>query len=401
MEVTSLDLNLRHLRAVSEVSRVGGISQAAGLLNMSQPAITHGIKSIEDQIGARLFDRGPRGMSVTALGQQFAFRIDRVLATLNARLPKSRQGKRTGPVDKRASTAQLKTLVAIAETFSFSAAARQLGLAQPTVYRAARELEAVLDIDLFEKTARGVVLTLAGERLAQNTRLAFAEMDQALQEICEVQSKGSGQIRVGALPLARATFLSQAINDALTTFPTLQVYVDDGPYPELLQALTRGRLDVLIGALREPAPAPDVVQEPLFEDRLGVFCGPDHPVLSKARAGVADLMTYPWVVPRDGTPTRRYFETAFGPHLGPEAPPLTETSSMILVRELLQSNQRLTLISRAQVATEVRQGQLFEIPMLLDDPPRIIGLTYRKDWYPTEAQRHFLAMLSGSRRSES
>lgn len=394
MSVSSHDLNLRHLRAVLEVSRAGGISQAAGLVNMSQPAITHGLKTLEGQVETPLFIRGARGMSATEIGAQFAFRIDRALAMLNARPPKSRSGKRLGPLEKRASTAQLKTLIAIADSASFSAAARQLGAAQPTVYRAARELEAVLDLDLFERTARGVAPTHAAERLARNARLAFAEIDQALMEIREIQSAGSGQIRVGALPLARATFLSQAIDRSLEAFPSLQVYVDDGPYPELMMALRNGTLDILIGALRDPPPHGDIVQERLFDDRLGVFCGPDHPLLEQAEVSLAQLSAYPWVVPRLGTPTRAYFETVFRDRLDQDTAPMVETSSMILVRDLLQSAQRLTLISKAQVATEVRQGRLFEIQMALADPPRPIGLTYRKDWYPTDAQRHFVTMLA-------
>ena len=396
MSVTCHALNLRHLRVALEVSKAGGISQASGNVHMSQPAMTHAIKTLENQVNTRLFDRGARGVSVTSTGRRFTFRIERALGRLNARLPRTNHGKNVGYVERRASTAQLKTLIAVADTASFSAAARLIGCAQPTVYRAARELEACLELDLFEKSENAVHLTRAGQRLAQNARLAFAEIEQALLEVAESLSEGTGQVRVGALPLARATFLSHTINRAITARPALQVHVDDGPYPDLLLALRNGALDLLVGALRDPPPTRDVVQTPLFEDRLGVFCGPGHPLLGRGALTRADLRGFPWVVPRLGTPTRGYFEATFRDLLSDTQRALVETSSMILVRELLQSRNRLTLISKAQVATEVRQGTLFEIPVGLPDAPRPIGYTCRRDWYPTKAQQLFVETLKSA-----
>ncbi|MGB3244872.1 MAG: LysR family transcriptional regulator [Sulfitobacter sp.] len=401
MTITATDLNLRHLRAFSEVCQRGSISQAAQVVHLSQPAITHAIAGLEDQLRTKLFQRMPRGMAPTDLGARFHLRVRRALLRLNDTMSRGTRTPKRNPlrVEARATSAQLRALLAIGETASYSAAARLMGTAQPTVYRAARDLEHGLGVTLFEKSANGVRLTREGELLQQDARLMFSELDQALQEINTDLGRGPAQIRVGALPLARATILSDAINQTFEGAMPLQVYVDDGPFPDLLQAVRRGSLDILLGALRDPPPFKDIVQETLFLDQLAVFCGPDHPLLGQTDIHVADLAGYPWILPRSNTPTRNSFEHAF-PHLSKDiSGSLVETSSMVLVRALLQSHQRLTLISKAQVETETRQGLVIELPITLNTPPRAIGILHRADWYPTAEQEGFLSALrrAGSR----
>ncbi|NNF73053.1 MAG: LysR family transcriptional regulator, partial [Rhodobacteraceae bacterium] len=193
MGLSAYDLNLRHLRATLEVSRAGGISHASEIVNLSQPAITHAIKTLEDQLNIRLFDRGARGMAATEAGARFAFRIARALEMLNARSQRTSRATLPMATENRVSAAQLRTLVAVADRGSYSAAARAIGAAQPTVHRAARALEARLGQALFQSTANRVTLTRIGERLARNARLAFTEIDLALLDIIETLSEGAGQ----------------------------------------------------------------------------------------------------------------------------------------------------------------------------------------------------------------
>ena len=390
-----INLNLRHLSAFDAVAQRGSISQAAGIVNLSQPAITNAIGGIENRIKARLFHRRPRGMMLTNVGAAFHFRVKRAFKLLNAGIITSQSPSTNAisGIEKRITVARLKTLIAIKKSGSYSAAARELGIAQPTIYRAAKDLEATLGMALFEVSGRNLRLTRAGEALERNARLAAAELAQGMDEVETLLGREAGRIRIGALPLARATILAPAIDLSFESQAGLRIEVDDGPYPELLHAVRTGALDILVGAMRRPSPGADITQEELFLDRLGVFCGPGHPMLSAKKIERADLAAFPWVLPRRETPTRAFFDQALGPLFDRPPKALVETSSMVLMRALLQSHQRLTLISRAQVATEVQQGQLCELPIALGDTPRAIGFTCRSYWFPTEAQKGFLAVL--------
>ena len=63
MTLQPFDLNLRHLRAVAAIRRCGSVSRAAAEVALSQPAVTQGIAKLEAQLGLRLFERGPSGMT--------------------------------------------------------------------------------------------------------------------------------------------------------------------------------------------------------------------------------------------------------------------------------------------------------------------------------------------------
>jgi len=395
MKVTADDLNLRHLRAFVEICRLGSISAAAGIVHLSQPAITQGLRNLETKLRTKLFQRGARGMVPTDLGRRLEFRVTRAFGQLNAGLPKTKQQ----PAERlaaRITSAQLRTLVAVGKTRSYSDAARLLDVAQPSIHRAARDLESGLGLALFDKTPSGINLTRQGLALFRATRLMQAELGQALQEISTALGQDVAEIRLGALPLARATIIAPAIEHMAQNGHRMRVHVDDGPYADLLQAVRSGELDILVGALRSPAPGKDVTQIPLFSDRLGVFCGPAHPLLGVSPITMAQMSVFPWVLPRPDTPTRNFFDAAFPKIAQAVEADLVETSSMILVRDLLQSSHRLTLISRAQVVSEIKQGLMCELPINLDDPPRPIGILQRTDWYPTAEQELFLAALRKS-----
>ncbi|MDH5798698.1 MAG: LysR substrate-binding domain-containing protein, partial [Paracoccaceae bacterium] len=259
--------------------------------------------------------------------------------------------------------------------------------------RAARDLEKILDLKFYVKTLQGYDLTRSATMIARAARLMFAELDQAIMEIAEWQGKDSSEITIGGLPLARSTILPQTLSRLSRARPKMRIRVVEGPYSDLLHALRHGEIDVVVGALRFPPPADDVVQETLFKDRLGVFAGPNHPLAHKGKLNIDDLALYPWVMPHSETPTRAIFERFMAALATPEHRNVIETSSMVLVRSLLQDNEHLTMLSVNQMHFDEDAGSVCRLPVELEDAPRPIGVTSRTDWHPTSAQSEFLEIL--------
>lgn len=397
--------NIRHLRAFREVARRGGISQAAEHVHLSQPAITQAIAKLEEQVGALLFARRPDGVAVTPEGALFLDRVERALEHLRAGTRESiRIGGRKGvrgfaDFDQLLTAAQLRALTTVADAGNFSLAARAAGISQPTIHRAARDLERLCGLSLFVREAAGIALTPAARTLVQHVKLALAELAQGFAEVCERRGGDSGRIVVGSMPLSRTFILPSAINALARERPDVQIDVVDGPYEDMLHGLRHGEIDVLIGALRNPLPVDDVVQEPLFDDPLAVVARAFHPLSRKPGLTLGDLAGSQWVVPRRGTPTRARFEALFA---GRTPRGLIETSSQVLVRGLLLDSDRLTLISAHQVRHEHELGLLVTLPVTLEGTERAIGLTVRKDWRPTATQERFLDLLrSAGREAES
>jgi LysR family transcriptional regulator, regulator for genes of the gallate degradation pathway len=382
--------NLRHLRVFLAVAQLGSVSRAAEACNVSQPAVTQAIGKLERMAGTSLFRRTSQGIFVTGAGAALAERVRRAFALLDPAL-----GELAPRLRLTATTAQLQALIAMREAENFTLAARRLGIAQPTVHRAITQLEQEAARALFERTSYGMIATRPAQALAQAARLAFAELDQAEADLAEAVGREVGGIVVGAMPLSRSHLLPRAIARFRDRRPTLPVKVLDGPYDDLLAGLRRGEIDFLIGAMRDPAPIGDVVQEPLFHDSLVLVGRRDHPLFAAPAITLADLAGYPWVVASAGTPTRQHFDALFAP-LGADVPKsIVESGSLILMRELLRESDHLGCISRLQVARELAHGTIAPLPYAMDGTGRPIGLTLRVDWMPTLAQRDFLSELRG------
>jgi len=379
--------NLRHLRAFLAVADTRSASRAGEICNVSQPAITQAIAKTERSFGCALFMRTPQGLFTTQQGDVLAHRVRRAFSFLDPVLTD------LSPRLRMVATAsQLEALIAVREAENFTLAARRLGLAQPTVHRAVSQLEEEAARPLFERTSYGIVATRAANQLAQAARLAFAELAQAETDIAETRAEESGRIVIGAMPLSRSFVLPKAIAEFRKQRTKMALHVVEGPYAELLSGLRRGEIDFLIGALRDPAPIGDIVQRPLFSDTLVIVCGSSHPLASSKRVTLEQMASYPWIVGPKDTPLRRHFDALFSSaHLSPLS--IVESSSLILMRELLDTTDHLGCISALQAQAELSRGLIRALPVDLEHTARPIGLTLRKDWIPTVAQAYFLELV--------
>lgn len=386
--LTLFDLNFRHLRALSAIVSRGSMSAAAAAVGLSQPALTQGLSKLERRIDAVLFVRRSDGVVPTEAGQVMAERADAAFARIatavrgHARVP-SRGFSRP---EHLMTATQTHAFLRLAEAGSFVDAARATGLSNPALHRAVRDLEQIFGIALVERRGRGVVLTPAGRRLARGVRLAAAEIDAGLGEISGEDGR-SARIAVGAMPLSRALVLPHAIGAFSRANPRSTVEVFEGAWRDLVESLRDGAIDLMVGALRDPAPA-GLVQEPLFEDSLTIVGRAAHPLAGTPDPTLAELAAHGWIVGQRGAPLRRQWERLFTGCALPPAP--IECGSVIVIRGLLCDSDLLTLLSPDQIALEVRAGLLAPIGAPLGHGVRTIGITTRADWRPARLQRHFI-----------
>jgi DNA-binding transcriptional LysR family regulator len=380
--------NLRHLYAVAEIARQGSVRRAAAIVHLSQPALTQALAQAEQALGQRLFERAASGMVPTAAAAALAERIDRAFAWLVA-AEKLFEG---APLHRLVTRVQLQALIAAVDNGSISVAARRLGVHQPSVTRAVRDLETLCGRQLFDRSHHGIAPTREARELARHAGLALAELQQGLDAFRESHGQVDGRVVIGSLPLARSALVPTAITRLLARYSEVRLRLVDGPYPELLHELRSGRLDFIVGALRQQPPA-DIRQESLFSDSLSLVVRPGHPLRGKTKLTAADLAGLGWVLPPEGAPGRRLFEE-FCHSLGMDPPRrVVECSSQVAVRSLLLQSDRIACLSRAQVSHEVESGQLAVLGDPLPGTARPIGLALRSDWRPTLAQSAFLDLL--------
>jgi len=384
-----LSHNPRRFRLFLSVATLRAPSLAAVECRVSQPAVTQALNKLDLEAGGPVFDRTRQGFFLTARGHLIEPRIRRAMARLDRALAE------TAPRLVLTTTAsQLRALIAMTEVQNFTLAARRLGLAQPTVHKAITQVEKAAARVLFERTSFGMVPTRTCRDLAQAARLAYAEIQQANADLADFDGRDVGQITIGSLPLSRSVLLPEALTRFRIARPTQGVCVVDGPYAEMLTALRRGDIDFVVGALRDPSPIEDVIQDPLFDDGMCLVVRNGHPLAGRATAvPLGVLATASWVVPRSGTPSRAQFDAAFRDAALPPPESVLECGSILLMRELLTRSDMIGCISAHQAAAEIENGLLVAVRDDIRWTGRAIGLTYRKDWVPTRAQALLLDMV--------
>ncbi|MDQ0456804.1 LysR family transcriptional regulator [Rhizobium paknamense] len=380
--------NLRHLRVLLAVVETHSVTRAAELCHVSQPAVTQALSKIEAVTGEVLFTRSPQGLFANGACEVLAKRVRRALDFLD------RAFEEVAPRLKVTATlSQLEALIAVREQENYTLAAKRLGVSQPTVHRAVSQLEREAGRPLFERTAYGIMASRAAQLLAQAARLALAELSQAEADLAESRAEERGRLVIGSMPLSRSYILPAAIARFRQQRPRLPIQVVEGAYGELLAGLRRGEIDFLIGALRDPPPIGDVEQEVLFYDTVVIVAGHQHPLAGRDNITVEDLAAFPWVVSMASTPIRQHFDQLFlhSAHGPPTS--IVESGSLILMRELLGRSNHLGFVSGGQARAEIDRSLVTALKVDLAHTRRPIGLTRRKDWLPTAAQRLFLEHL--------
>jgi len=385
--------SFRRLRAFEAAAQTHSLSAAAQALRLSQPALTHSIAQLEGGLGARLFERGPDGVFLNAAGRVFQRRSARFFHQVRNAL---RSANGLGPDDpaidqqvSKLASAQVRSLLAIWRAGSFRAAARALGLADPSLQRPARELEQIIGAPLYRRSATGLMVNEAGAELARRLALAIGEIRAGAEEV-DAASQSRAHLRVGVLPLAPRSLLAKAADAVLADNKTQSIEVVEGPYSQIVRNLHDGALDIIFGALRAPPPFDDLIEEPLFEDPYTIVCRRDHPLTHLAQASAKDLAQYGWVHPTADLPRRSVLDqmtAAWG--LNPNI--TFETNCLATITALLSASDRLSILSLKHLETDQRLERVNHPP--IEHEPRRVGLTIRKDWLPTPFQQRFVEHL--------
>lgn len=152
----------------------------------------------------------------------------------------------------------LQVLLGVSRLGSFSAAAEALGYTQSAISRQVAGLEAFAGAPLFERHARGVRPTAAGEVLIRHAGAVLDRIAAATNELAGLSDRLEGRLAVGAFPTAAASLVPTAVARLIRTNPGLRVRLIEAPTPAQLLALRRRRLEVAVLATGEGLPDYDV-----------------------------------------------------------------------------------------------------------------------------------------------
>jgi LysR family hydrogen peroxide-inducible transcriptional activator len=174
---------------------------------------------------------------------------------------------------------QLECFCAVARLGSFTKAAEELGVAQSSLSEQIAKLEQGLASVLFERLARRIELTPAGEALLPKAQ-AILQDAAALPDYLEtVRTESGGVLRVGAIPTILPYFLAPRLREFVEKFPGIDVHLREAPTVELIRQIEDGTLDIAI--LSIPVEGNNLVMQELFREPIHLAV-PDFHILASA-----------------------------------------------------------------------------------------------------------------------
>ncbi len=187
----------------------------------------------------------------------------------------------------------IRDVVAVAERGSLRSASRHLNLAQSAITRSIRELEQELGAMLFERRAKGAVLTPVGEAFVRRAKGIQLDLQRAREEVEQMKGAVAGNVSIGLTTAAHIALLPRVVEPFRRRFPEVKLRLFEVAFPVAEAGLQDGTLDFYIGPFMEESKPVELITELLFENRRIVVGRRGHP-LSFATS-LSDLSTARWI----------------------------------------------------------------------------------------------------------
>lgn len=272
---------------------------------------------------------------------------------------------------------QLRLLIAVGQYGSIQHAARELQVSQPAATKLIQDLESDFEVQLFERTNRGVIPTVYGEALIRHGKLILSQVSNAAQELDDLAEGNSGRVVVGTLLAAAPNLLPGAIQTILADRPKVAIKVVEGTNDALMPSLFSGEIDMIVGRLPTYRARAKLVQEKLFDDRIVAVVGKQHPLVGKKKLRFSEVRPFGWILPPQETTLRRQIDQFFISQKQYLPPTIVESVSYLANRSLLQSRDLIGLMPEHVVSHDIGNGMLAELNWAVPFGKGPIGVSHR------------------------
>ena len=193
---------------------------------------------------------------------------------------------------------QLRYFCAVAETASFSRAAEQSHVSQPSLSQQIMKLEDELGARLFDRLGRSVRLTATGQTFLPRARAVLRELEAARGDVAEQKDSVGGSVTIGVIPTVAPYYLPARLTWFSRKFPQVRLTVVEEITPILLDQVRASKVDLAILAL--PIRGHEFETFPLLTERLFAALPPGHKLAKRRALSLKDLRSQPFLLLRDG-----------------------------------------------------------------------------------------------------
>lgn len=237
---------------------------------------------------------------------------------------------------------QLRSFHAVASAGSFTRAAEQLHVSQPTITTQVRFLEEAYNVELFHRRGRRVVLTELGAQLQEVAQRIFSLESDAIGLLGDAGELRTGHLRVAAVGHYHVT---QMLAYFRQRYPEVKLSVSTGNSQDTLDRLLDYRADV--GVLAQVVKDDRFVSVPFSRHPVVIFTSTAHPFARRRSIRLADLQGQPMILREEGSTTRKAIETALA-RAGVQCEVVMEIGSREVIREAVAQGIGIAAVSEVE-----------------------------------------------------
>jgi DNA-binding transcriptional LysR family regulator len=247
---------------------------------------------------------------------------------------------------------ELRSLVALSELRSISLAAAQLHLSPPAIHKQLKILEAELGVGLYEKVGRGLQLTQAAEIVLPYARELLAQFDSARAALEEWKGMKRGVVRIGTGPSAYV--LPAILKKFRRQYPGVEVLVETGNTPVLLDGIDRGSLDLALLVSADLVERDRYCVETSWDFELVMVSHQRH---SAPRPRLADLRHHRFILFRKGSRMEESIDRYFAAH-GFEPNVIMRFDNAEFIRSMVRTGMGIAMLPFWVVHRDIKERRL-------------------------------------------
>ena len=207
-------------------------------------------------------------------------------------------------------TQNLRAFLLVAESRSFSQAAKRLHLTQPAVSKRIAQLEAQLNVSLFDRIGRRISTTEAGEALLPHARAVHLELQAAQQSVRDLAGEVRGRLRLATSHHIGLHRLPPLLSFFSKAFPAVQLDIDFMDSEQAYELTLQGEVELAVVTLA-PSSIANIVTRPIWLDPLDFMVQQGTQLTRKKALGLKELSQHPAILPGLNTYTGQIVKSLF------------------------------------------------------------------------------------------
>ncbi|MEJ6644226.1 MAG: LysR family transcriptional regulator [Akkermansiaceae bacterium] len=255
---------------------------------------------------------------------------------------------------------QVRSLVAVAETESFTKAAERLNVTQSAVSHSIRALEMQLEIKLVERSGKRLALTQEGSVILRRFRAALKQLESAGDDLALLKRWGQGRLRVGATHTLCHYLLPEVLHEFRKLYPRCEIHLDSGDTSELVELLDHAEIDLAFGI---DGRCPTWARfDGIFQDEMVFVFSPDHEWAKLEEVDMALVEGQSFLVYAKASETYRLLKASFEKAGGRLRSSLS-LGDMGAIMEMAKVGIGVGIVAPWAARKEIEKGELVSLPL--------------------------------------